>query len=159
VEAPFRNKSLLKTRKEAFRLFLITTTVVTVVGTYLNKMVKTLHGMGIKVWIVRQVPDQKRSPVELIFHAYRLGRDYDSLGLTVEECRAYHATVNEIFDRLPEDQVTIIDPSPFFDLENGRTRLHLDGLPIYYDDDHLAARGSRLLRPMFETLFDELERP
>jgi hypothetical protein len=121
--------------------------------------VNTLHEIGIKVWIVRQVPYQKRSPVELIFHAHRLGRDYDSLGLTSEETRAYHATANEIFDRLPKDQVTIIDPTPHFDLENGRTRLHLDGLPIYFDADHLAARGSRLLRPIFEPLFDELEKP
>ena len=127
--------------------------------TYLTKMVNTLHEIGIKVWIVRQVPYQKRSPVELIFHAHRLGRDYDSLGLTSEETRAYHATANEIFDRLPKDQVTIIDPTPHFDLENGRTRLHLDGLPIYFDADHLAARGSRLLRPIFEPLFDELEKP
>ncbi|MGC6464401.1 MAG: acyltransferase family protein [Akkermansiaceae bacterium] len=127
--------------------------------TYLNKMVATLHEMGIKVWIVRQIPYQERSPVELLFHAHRLGRDFDSLSQTVRESRHYHTTVNEIFNRLPKDKVTVIDPSPYFELENGYTLIHLDGIPIYFDEDHLTAQGSKVLRPMFSSLFDELEKP
>lgn len=124
---------------------------------YLAKMVKTLHEMGIEVFIVRQVPYQKRSPVELMFHAHRLNRDYDALGLISEKVQSYHATANEIFDRLPKDQVTILDPTPYFNLKNGHTRLHVDGLPIYRDEDHLAAQGTRFLRPLFEQLFEKLE--
>lgn len=124
---------------------------------YLAKMVKSLNGMGIEVFIVRQVPYQKRSPVELMFHAHRLDRDYDSLGLMSEKAQDYHATANEIFDRLPKDQVTILDPTPYFNLKNGRTRLQVDDLPIYRDEDHLAARGTRFLRPLFEQLFEKLE--
>ena len=126
---------------------------------YLTKMIQKLHDKGIQVWIMRQVPYQKRSPVELMFHAQRLGRDYDSLGLSIEETQAFHSTVNNIFNRLPKDQVTLLDPSPYFALKNGKTRIHLNGLPIYFDEDHLSQRGARHLRPLLEQLFDELEKP
>ncbi len=127
--------------------------------TYLTKMIKTLHEMGIQVIIMRQVPYQKRNPVELTFHAHRLDRDDDRLGVTSAEARAHHATANQIFDRLPKDQITIIDPSPYLDMENGHTRIHVGGLPIYSDENHLVARGSRLLRPIFEPIFDKFEKP
>lgn len=152
VQSPDSNKVAITDREGSDR------PAAEVFEEYLGKMVKTLHEMGIKVWIVRQVPYQKRSPVELIFHAHRLGRDYDTLGLTGTETRGYHATVNGIFDRLPKEQVTVLDPTPFFDLENGHTRLHIDGLPIYFDEDHLTGRGARLLKPLFEPIFDELEK-
>ncbi len=126
---------------------------------HLRKMVDTLQKLGVKTWIVRQIPYQKRSPVELIFHAHRLGRDLDTLSHTSEEAKAYHTTVNDILDRLPGKHVTILDPIPYFDLKNGRTRIHIEGIPIYFDEDHLTARGSKILRPLFDPLFDELEKP
>lgn len=45
--------------------------------------------------------------------------------------------------------VNLLDPVPYL-CDGERCYGDLDGLPIYYDDDHLNMRGSDLLEDMFE---------
>ena len=125
----------------------------------LTETLTLLKELGIDVWIIRQVPYQKRNPIDLLFHAHRLGRDFDSLGISRSEGLNHHQTANDIFDRVPNDQATVLDPFPLFILENDRTKIHDDGLSLYSDEDHLTAQGALFVRPIFEMIFKELKKP
>ncbi len=49
--------------------------------------------------------------------------------------------------------VKILDPIPVL-CDSGVCRGDHDGLPIYFDDDHLSLRGANLLVPMFREIFE-----
>jgi peptidoglycan/LPS O-acetylase OafA/YrhL len=48
--------------------------------------------------------------------------------------------------------VQILDPLPYL-CHDSRCWGDRDGLPLYFDDDHLSERGAALLEPMFQTVF------
>jgi peptidoglycan/LPS O-acetylase OafA/YrhL len=52
--------------------------------------------------------------------------------------------------------VAILDPLPFL-CDGDRCFVTKDGLPLYWDDDHLNNLGTRLLKPMLLPVFDEIE--
>lgn len=61
---------------------------------------------------------------------------------------------NEIALRLLDDvaskcNVTLLDPIPYL-CDAERCYGDVDGLPIFFDDDHLNMRGADLLKPLFE---------
>ena len=61
---------------------------------------------------------------------------------------------NEIALRLLDEvankcNITLLDPIPYL-CDGERCYGDFDGLPIFYDDDHLNMRGSDLLKPLFE---------
>ncbi len=45
--------------------------------------------------------------------------------------------------------ITLLDPIPYL-CDGHRCYGDIDGLPTYFDDDHLNPRGSDLLKPLFE---------
>ncbi len=50
--------------------------------------------------------------------------------------------------------IKILDPLPYL-CSDGRCWGDKDGMPLYYDDDHLSERGAALLQPLFATMFQE----
>ncbi|MDP5291686.1 acyltransferase family protein [Oceanimonas sp. CHS3-5] len=52
--------------------------------------------------------------------------------------------------------IKILDPLPYLCDDNNCYGDH-NGLPVYYDDDHLNERGGQLLIPMFEEVFKEIK--
>jgi len=50
--------------------------------------------------------------------------------------------------------VQILDPLPFL-CHDGQCWGDRDGMPLYFDDDHLSERGAALLEPMFRSVFNQ----
>lgn len=102
------------------------------------------------VYVLKPVPELKLNVPNT------MGR---SLLIKGEEKRVYISLVeyqerNRVALRLLNDvsnkcNVNLLDPVPYL-CDGERCYGDLDGLPIYYDDDHLNMRGSDLLQDMFE---------
>ena len=48
--------------------------------------------------------------------------------------------------------IKILNPLPYLCKEN-KCKGDIDGIPIYFDDDHLNERGGQLLIPLLKTVF------
>ncbi len=110
----------------------------------LTKTIRTLHAEGCRVWIVQSIPSIGMEAPKALAMRELGGRDFDFWKETV----AGHRSKNQMMDRLAGEDLpaVFLDPAPLF-LEAGsdRYRVEIDGLSIYYDDDHLTNTASRLL--------------
>ncbi|MEN8774655.1 MAG: acyltransferase family protein [Akkermansiaceae bacterium] len=122
----------------------------------LLETLQILHDLDIRVWIIPQVPYQKRNPIDLLFHAHRLGRDRDNLGVTIVEAQSHHQVANDIFDRTPAPLATFLNPLPLFSNKNDHTKIHIDGDSLYRDEDHLSNRGALYMKPIFAEIFEKI---
>ncbi len=120
--------------------------------TQLRDTVTRLRSHGLQVIILKQVPFQRRSVPENLVNAARFGRTSDQIGVSVADHLQHQEFVNSIIDSLAAPGVTILDPLPL--LRDGeRTLIQKNGHPLYRDADHLSFAGSKILRPLFEPLF------
>ncbi len=110
----------------------------------LTETIRVLHAGGRRVWIVRSIPGIGMEAPKALAMKELFGREYDFWKETVEG----HRNKNRTMDRLAGEELpaVFLDPAPLF-LEAGsdRYRVEIDGLSIYYDDDHLTNTASRLL--------------
>lgn len=82
----------------------------------------------------------------------------ESRWTTRQEHLDRYAFLTRTFDaaRSKFDNIAVLDPIPI--LCNGNhCSASKDGLPLYWDDDHLNSRGARLLKPLFEPFFRQLK--
>lgn len=110
------------------------------------------------VYIVRSTPELKIDVPKTMGRALMLGEQRE-VSISIEEYRQRNAFVWETQDIMAERcGVKILDPLPYLCLD-GRCKGDLDGLPIYYDDNHLNERGGSLLIPMFRQVFEGTAKP
>lgn len=110
------------------------------------------------VYLVRPTPELKVDVPKTMGRALMLGRQAE-VSVSLEEYRQRNAFVLETQDMAAERcGVKILDPIPQL-CSDGRCRGDINGLPIYFDDDHLSERGGSLLIPMFRQLFDDTAKP
>lgn len=112
-----------------------------------------------QVYIVRPVPEQGFNvPVSMgrsiIFHMP------SRVSVTREQYNKRNAFVLETLDLAAEQcGAKILDPVPYLCDEKSCWG-DVNGLPIYFDDDHLNERGSQILVPMFRKVANQVpERP
>ena len=106
------------------------------------------------VYIVRSTPELKVNVPKTMGRALLRG-DHREVSISMEEYRQRNAFVSEAQDVMAERcGVKILDPLPYLCLD-GRCKGDVDGMPIYYDDDHLSERGGILLVPMFRQVFQD----
>lgn len=69
-----------------------------------------------------------------------------------------HTSINRTFEaaRSKFKNVTILDPLPFL-CDGDHCTAVKDGLPLYWDDDHLNNVGARLLKPLLLPIFDQMK--
>lgn len=100
------------------------------------------------VYMVRPIPELKLNVPNTMARALLIGEPRQ-ISISLEEYHQRHAFTWETQDLAAERcGVKILDPLPYLCRE-GRCWGDVDGLPIYYDDDHLNERGASLLIPMF----------
>lgn len=105
------------------------------------------------VYMVRPFPELKLNVPKTMGHRLLLGEE-ERISISLEEYHQRHAFVWETQDLAAQRcGVKILDPLPYLCIE-GHCRGDRDGLPIYYDDDHLNERGGSLLVAMFRQVFD-----
>jgi hypothetical protein len=117
--------------------------------------IATVEENGGRLWIMKSVPLQVYNVPRALLNAQSEGLAPENLGITVAEHREQQAQVNLVIDRVAlETGLRVLDPTPYLALENGRTRVELNGMPLYLDKNHIDPFiGAPLLRPMFMTAF------
>lgn len=106
------------------------------------------------VYMVRPIPELRRDVPKTMGRALLLGR-HERVSISLDEYHERHRLVWETQDAAREKcGVRILDPLPYL-CQDGRCWGDKDGLPLYYDDDHLNERGAALLAPMFRTVFEQ----
>jgi peptidoglycan/LPS O-acetylase OafA/YrhL len=104
------------------------------------------------VFMLRPIPEMKISVPKAMGRALMLGKERDVF-VPLDEYRQRNAFAWSVQDAAMEQcGVKILDPTPYF-CQDGRCEGAKNGLPIYYDDDHLSEYGSSFLVPMFSEIF------
>ncbi|MEF9995038.1 MAG: acyltransferase family protein [Burkholderiaceae bacterium] len=104
------------------------------------------------VYLVRPVPELKRHVPNAMARAL-LQRRETEVSIPIDEYRERNAAVWQAQDEaIAQCGVRLLDPSEILCRE-GRCSGERDGLPIYFDDDHLNERGGEFLVPLFRRMF------
>jgi len=105
------------------------------------------------LYIVRTLPEMKVNVPYALARDILLSRHRD-LSLSLEEYHRRHEFVWSVQDEASARcGVEILNPLPYLCSATGCPATE-DGRPLYYDDDHLGARGGLKLLPMFQSIFE-----
>lgn len=104
------------------------------------------------VYMVRPIPEMKVSVPKMMGRALMVGKERHVF-ISYDEYQRRNAFAwSAQDDAMKQCGVKILDPTPYF-CQDGRCEGAKNGLPIYYDDDHLSEYGSSFLVPMFSEIF------
>ena len=122
----------------------------------LESMLVALQEAGIRVWLIRQVPETNhRDTAKQVAMLKRFpgGNRLEAFTTTRAQHLERRRSSDAVFAGLPQGLVEIVDPSDQF-FPAGQ-RLNIYGERSYYrDDDHLTRPGAeRYLAPVFEAIF------
>ena len=120
----------------------------------LLETVHRLEAAGTQPWLLSSVPLQNQHIPRALLAASRDGRDLAAIGVTALEHRERQRQVDEVIERVANaTTLRVLDPTPYLSLDNGHTRVEVDGAPAYRDTNHLDPRtGVPLIRPLLEQL-------
>ncbi|MBE0469109.1 MAG: acyltransferase [Methyloprofundus sp.] len=106
------------------------------------------------VYMMRPIPELKIDVPRTMGRAAMVGR-VQRVSVSLEEYEERHRVAWEAQNRAAEAcGVTLLDPRPYL-CSDGRCWGDVDGIPVYYDDDHLSERGGQLLIPLFQQIFTD----
>ena len=125
----------------------------------LQKLALFCEQNGIRLWILKQVPEiNEPSP------ALDLCQYYQGIRTTLPNQRAStkqhllrQSRPEQIFAKINSPAVRILDPAPFLFDQEGWTINYFEGRSCYRDDDHLTRWGAELLKPLFTEMFTEMK--
>ncbi|AHY43812.1 acyltransferase [Stutzerimonas decontaminans] len=127
---------------------------------FLNEMRKAIIDTACElsktrqVYMVRPIPELKLNVPTTMGRSHIMGQP-TRVSISLDEYHQRHNFVWKAQDMAASQcGVKILDPLPYLCRE-GRCWGDVDGLPLYYDDDHLSERGSSLLVPMFRQVFED----
>lgn len=110
-----------------------------------------------KVYMMRPIPEMNEDVPSYMEKEIMRGREYARVSISLDEYYKRHQKVMQAQDEAAEKcGVTLLDPVPYLCSE-GRCWGDRDGLPIYYDDDHLNERGGALLIPLFQQIANDID--
>jgi peptidoglycan/LPS O-acetylase OafA/YrhL len=117
-----------------------------------------LRKAGIQVAIVQHVAKQPWNVPQQLGMAVLRGDDVEKIGVPLSEYQSQNEHCLGVINRLSGMGVIVLDPAPYFVDETGLWRAELNGVSMYRDKTHLSVAGSLHLRPMYEQLFEKLDR-
>ncbi len=122
--------------------------------------VQALRNSGARIWILRQVPRYEWNVPKGLALTVMHGRNPEQLGMALEAYRAQAKLQDPIFDGIAANypNVKVLDPGPSFAPGSARCTVARDGKPVYLDADHVNYIGAMLLRPLFEPMFDDVNK-
>lgn len=119
--------------------------------------IEQLLKAGCFVVVVQDNPQQKLTPTKAIARYMKLERDLSELGISLEDHRQCQAAANVILNSLKHENLCVINPAPFLTDDNGRCRIVMGDVSLYYDNNHLSVAGANRLIPMFEQVLEQYE--
>jgi peptidoglycan/LPS O-acetylase OafA/YrhL len=117
------------------------------------KTVRGLLALGVRVYVVKDVPFPNYNVPHFAALAVLHGDDINRLGVTPERHRQANQELEATFDQIAQLGATVLDPAPLFLNQDGRYRVEKDGAILYHDGEHLSEEGSMMLAPLFEPVF------
>ncbi len=121
-----------------------------------DALIKTVHRLrvaNVAVWILREVPNHLVSvPKALAKHAL-FDTDLSQWKCSAESYQQQNAPFDALSAALRLAGAQIIDVSGLLEDDDGYA-MQTDGIPLYYDSDHLSKGSSDLLAPAFEAIFE-----
>lgn len=105
-----------------------------------------------QVYILSPVPEYSSAVPNTIGRYKMFGAD-SRMQISLDEHLLYHRKANELIFQAKKCGVKVLDPLPYM-CEGHTCYADKDGRPKYYDDDHLSEFGSKLLVPIFSTMFE-----
>jgi hypothetical protein len=104
------------------------------------------------VYVMRPIPEMEVDVPRVMGRSEMFGLN-KRVSISLEEYQERHRVAWEAQNRAAEEcGVTLLDPRPYL-CSDGRCWGDVDGIPVYYDDDHLSERGGQLLIPLFQQMF------
>ncbi|MEW4489801.1 acyltransferase family protein [Thalassoglobus sp. JC818] len=123
----------------------------------LRRTITKLEEAGARIWIVAQAPDQEGlDPEKKVFSSVLFDEPFPT-GVSKQRHYLRQSEINQIFDEVDNDFVTILDPTPYAFDEDGHSLIcDEDGL-FYRDSHHITPLGaeklfSKVLEPVFEEI-------
>lgn len=107
------------------------------------------------VYMMRPIPELRHDVPRTMGRSALLWGRHERVSISLAEYHERHRLVWEAQDAArAQCGIHILDPLPYL-CSDGRCWGDKDGLPLYYDDDHLSERGAALLQPLFETMLND----
>jgi peptidoglycan/LPS O-acetylase OafA/YrhL len=117
----------------------------------LNKTIDMIKRAGASVWIVKSIPEQNIVPPLFCDSLSALGLKPDNYFLPLSELAERRAKIEKVFENL-KGKVNFIDPADALCTEKG-CRISFDNKPLYADEIHLNAQGTKFVKKTFDGLF------
>jgi peptidoglycan/LPS O-acetylase OafA/YrhL len=115
-------------------------------------VVEGLRAAGKKVVVVYPFPSADNSVPVLLTSAVMRGRDPRTLSISYVKYKKEKAKAFAFLDSLPRD-ITRIYPHQRLCTETGCAMME-DGIPLYFDSNHISIAGAKYLEPLFLSSFD-----
>jgi hypothetical protein len=111
--------------------------------------VAKLRKAGVRVWVMRQVPEQRNGFAKLLVRHLLHGGTPESFGVSETVYRQQLECERRCLGHEDLEGITFLDSGKYF-LKGGLVRATEGYEPLYGDENHLSLAGVELLRPLFE---------
>ncbi|CAN5479837.1 acyltransferase family protein [soil metagenome] len=112
--------------------------------------VTLLRAGGAQVWVMKQVPRQRRDIPRAAAKEVVAGRDPHRVGIPVKEYLAVQAKTEELFQAAATAGAKILDPADYLVSPDGIFLAVSEGRALYVDAHHLSTAGALRVKPLFE---------
>lgn len=111
-------------------------------------------GASHPVFIIQPTPEMRKNVPKTLAKQLQLGEEYDDLSISSDlYFKRNQRTRNIINDIIENNNIQALDPIPFLCIET-KCIAQQEGVPIYYDGDHLSESGNKLLVPMLQAVLE-----
>ncbi len=123
-----------------------------------KKTIDSLHAIGVKVWVMHQIPDQELDISRAIMNANKQGKPVP-FGISQRQHENQQEPINTIFQRYANYPDLEFLPVVQFCFENGQSLIGTHSAKYYTDKTHLSQIGSEvLIRPVLEPVLQEISK-
>jgi hypothetical protein len=123
----------------------------------LLRTIDALEKEGAAVWIMRQVPIQRKTPAEIAFTVLRDDQKAPQFGVSLNEHLSRQASVDQIINNTQLGAVHILDPVDVCFNSSGYSLISENGRSYYWDRTHVTSFGAqRLLTKLFEPVVQQI---
>lgn len=123
---------------------------------FIRKTVETMCWMttsGRPVYVLQPLPEIGVEVARVLSRQLMFGKPLRDISIPLGDYYKRHRTALTALRQAEKDcGIRLLDPVPYL-CSNGVCHGSQNGIPYYYDDDHLSVAGAHKLAPLFEPIF------
>ncbi|MEO2173432.1 MAG: acyltransferase family protein, partial [bacterium] len=120
-----------------------------------RNLVSVASRSGVKIKLIYNTPSWDEDIPEAVYNAFREDNFTLLPSSNLERYQEDYRAIFEGLELIESDYLELIPVAHYFCSPNCKI-LDNEGYPIYYDNHHLTIRGSRLLFPLFDSMFQRI---